>query len=204
MLFRPVSYALQTAHSTTHYTGSCSVFAEDVLTGQNHSSTRSLLRLLPVLSTCKSVHEKISSAIEDAITIFTQHNSMLSDTDTITYKTEAKVRNNTDGDLSSMKLIHLTGSVVQSKFPNWKVNLHSPAVHIFIDVLKTVAYISVVKDYAKYRKFNLQELAVGRAQAKNATRDASNNSRVTSTKTSVTDEVLSTANTTQSLQRPLK
>lgn len=80
-------------------------------------------------------------------------------TEEVTYKTEVKIRNNTDKELSSQTLIIAVGSVVKEKFSDWKVDLNNPKVHIFIDVLKTVCCVSIVHNYQKYRKFNLMELS---------------------------------------------
>lgn len=147
--------------------------------GELKSKTRSLLRLLPVLASCRAEESAIKSSVETAVEAFQRS---VGDLKTATYKTEAKIRNNTDVNLTSKKLIFMVGDVMKEKQPQWKVDLNTPNVYVFVDVLKTVCCISIVKDYMKYKKFNLQELAVAHTvQTAQSTADGRVKSKESST-----------------------
>lgn len=140
-------------------------YSEDAKNGCVRAKGKCLLRILPVLSTCRAEEEKMATTLTETIKSFSDSTDLPQPT---TYKVETKIRNNTDSGLSSTKLIQLVGNVVNETQPLWRVDLTNPTLHIFIDVLKTVCCISVVKDYVKYRKFNLQELSVAWNNAQSA------------------------------------
>ena len=132
-------------------------FLDDALKGELKTKSRFLHRMLPVLATCRADMDKINDGIAKALEVY-----MASQEDSqsdITYKAEVKVRNNNDKELSRNNIISAIGSVVKEHYPEWKVDLSEPKVLIMIDILKKVCCISVVKDYSRYKKFNLQELA---------------------------------------------
>ena len=132
-------------------------FLDDALKGELRTKSKFLHRMLPVLATCRADVDKINNGIAKALEVY-----MASQEDSqsdITYKAEVKVRNNNDKELSRNKIISAIGGVVKEHYPEWKVDLSEPKVLIMIDILKKVCCISVVKDYSRYKKFNLQELA---------------------------------------------
>lgn len=116
------------------------------------------MRILPVLSTSHVEKEKIRKSIAEALDMYT--GSLSTGSTNQTYKTEVKIRNYTGIELSSGELISIAGAVVREKFQDWHVDLINPTVHIFINILKKVCCVSVVRDYQKCKKFNLQELQV--------------------------------------------
>ena len=133
-------------------------FLDDALKGELRTKSKFLHRMLPVLATCRADMDKINDGISKALEVYiaSQEDSQ---SDDITYKAEVKVRNNNDKELSRNNIISAIGSVVKQHYPEWKVDLSDPRVLIMIDILKKVCCISVVKDYYRYKKFNLQELA---------------------------------------------
>ena len=64
-----------------------------------------------------------------------------------------KIRNNSKMD--RMEIIKGIAAVIGEKH---KVNLTNPTLFVVVEIFKTVCGISVVDDYFKYKKYNMEEV----------------------------------------------
>lgn len=69
------------------------------------------------------------------------------------YAIMIKIRNNSKMD--RMEIIKGIANIVGEKH---KVNLTNPKLFIIVEIFKTICGMSVVEDYFKYKKFNLEEI----------------------------------------------
>nr|XP_020655235.1 THUMP domain-containing protein 1 [Pogona vitticeps] len=115
--------------------------------------TRVILRMLPVLGTCKAFMEDMKRYSE---TFFEPwFKSPLKGTFQIVYK----ARNNSH--LNRVRVINELAGVVGHLNPENKVDLSNPEFTIVVEVIKNICCLSVVKDYVLFRKYNLQEVVKG-------------------------------------------
>ncbi|XP_067937386.1 THUMP domain-containing protein 1-like [Watersipora subatra] len=129
---------------------------DDAKKGDLKSQSRSLNRILPVLSSCRAEMGKMGDSVLEAIGVYLTTDN-LDLPSHVTYKCLVKVRNNNQK-LSQREIISEIGGSVRERYPSWTVDLSDPVVHVVVDVLKTVCCVSVIHGYTFYKKFNLHEL----------------------------------------------
>nr|CAG4638817.1 EOG090X0GPG [Cyclestheria hislopi] len=110
--------------------------------------TRHLLRMLPVVSTCKVNADEIIKAAESVIKEYLPNYATFS----ILYK----VRNNK---LNREDVIPRLADLIKTTFPSIKVDLDNAEVCVAIEIVQKVCCISVVPNYFGNAKYNLIELA---------------------------------------------
>lgn len=121
----------------------------DVLdTGRTKS--RFVLKMFPVLGTCRAVEDKIEKLVEELVS------SRFADRPLGTFAIIYKVRCNS---LSRDVILPTVGRAVYRACPTSKVDLANPDYVISVDVLNRIACVSVMKDFNRLKKYNLQELA---------------------------------------------
>jgi tRNA acetyltransferase TAN1 len=111
------------------------------------------LKLFPVLGTCRATEDKIEKFVEELVR---ERFSGLSDNPLHTYAILYKVRCN---NIARETLLSAVGRAVHRASPTSRVDLGNPDYIISIDVLGKFACISILKDFYKLKKYNLQELA---------------------------------------------
>ncbi|TNN46186.1 THUMP domain-containing protein 1 [Liparis tanakae] len=112
--------------------------------------SRVILRMLPVTGTCKAFQEDIVKYLTTFLEPwFKTPNSG-------TYQIAFKARNSTHNKRDD--IIKAIAGVVGTLNPKNKVDLTKPELTIIVEVIKAVCCLSVVKDYALYRKYNVQEV----------------------------------------------
>ncbi len=116
------------------------------------AKSRYIMRLLPVIGTCKASEDKIKKLAEEVLVPY------FADSVGHTFCIQIKIRNN--GSMSRQALIPLLADVIKTLNPTNQANLDAPDYVINIDILRAVCCLSVLKDFAKFRKFNLQEAAM--------------------------------------------
>lgn len=135
---------------------------EDVLKTKRTRS-RYILRLLPVIGTCKADMDKIRKLLSTLLIPFFNNHQ--------TFAINFKVRNNNS--LSRNIMLSMVGDVVSEISPLSRVDLSNPYFMISLDVLKTVCCVGVLTMYYQYRKYNIQELVSPSAQQLNVQRQLS-------------------------------
>ena len=128
------------------------------------SKSRFILKLFPVLGTCRANDEKIEKLAEEILPpFFTKSEKQL------TYCIVYKVRCNHT--LSRDVILPLIGRVVHQIDPTIRVNFDNPDIVISVDVLQKVCCISVLTEFHKFRKYNVQEVANLKTNASTADPD---------------------------------
>lgn len=111
--------------------------------------TKVTLRLLPIQSVCKS---KMEDIIDAAGLLFDQYFLKEPVTFSINYN---KRFNN---DIKRDEVIKELADIVSMKNPLHKVNLKEPQLSIIVEVIKGCCLLSVIPDYLKLKKYNVNEL----------------------------------------------
>jgi len=114
------------------------------------SKARFILKMFPVLGTCRADADKIEKLVEELASVYFANQPL--GTFAIIYK----VRCN---NLSRDVILPTVGRAVHKACPMSKVDLANPDYVISVDVLNKFACVSIMKDYNRLKKYNLQELA---------------------------------------------
>ena len=114
------------------------------------TKARFILKMFPVLGTCRAVEEKIEKLVEELVSTY------FADRPLGTFAIIYKVRCN---QLSRDVILSTVGRAVYRACPTSKVDLTNPDYVISVDVLNKFACVSIMKDFHRLKKYNLQELA---------------------------------------------
>ena len=117
----------------------------------NKAQSRFIMRFLPVLNTCKANADSIETLAEKLLRPYFCDKS-----DGTSYAVIFKSRNNNS--VIKKTIQEAIWQVVISLSIKNRVDLVDPEYIVYIGVIKNVCTISVLKDYAKYKKYNLQEI----------------------------------------------
>lgn len=118
--------------------------------GQRKS--RYVLRLVPVLATCKAHLDNIKKATQAVLAQYSECPE-----EGTRYLIVPRVRHN-----DQLKNAPLTGEILQlvkEAKPHWVPELKEPQVVLMIDVLHKVGCVSLMKDYFDYKKYNIHALS---------------------------------------------
>lgn len=124
------------------------------------TKARFILKVFPVLGTCRAVEDKIEKLVEELVS------SYFADRCLGTFAIIYKVRCNS---LSRDVILPTVGRAVHRACPMSKVDLANPDYVISVDVLNRFACVSIMKDFNRLKKYNLQELAKSEASASSLT-----------------------------------
>ncbi|XP_077381914.1 THUMP domain-containing protein 1 isoform X2 [Festucalex cinctus] len=112
--------------------------------------TRVVLRMLPVMGTCRAFPEDMMGYLSNFLQPwFKRPNRAI-------YQIAFKARNNNH--LKRDDVLKAIANLVSKLNPKNKVNLTEPDLTIILEVIKTVCCVSVVREYKRYKKYNLQEV----------------------------------------------
>ncbi|XP_053532309.1 THUMP domain-containing protein 1 [Ictalurus punctatus] len=117
--------------------------------------SRVILRMLPVCGSCRAFPEdmlKFLSSFLQPWFLSPNHAS---------YQICFKSRNNSHSKRDDV--IKSIAGLVNRLNPKNKVDLTNPELSVIIEVIKSVCCVSVIRDYKRFRKYNLQEVAKGPA-----------------------------------------
>lgn len=113
--------------------------------------SRFILRLLPILGTCKAydknIEELLENIISDALSQTKQPSS---------YSVLFKTRNTNQ--ISRDEVFKIVGGVMRNIPGPWRVDLEHPDVSIVVEIIRNVCCVGLVKEYFQRRKYNLIEL----------------------------------------------
>ncbi|XP_037104365.1 THUMP domain-containing protein 1 isoform X2 [Syngnathus acus] len=112
--------------------------------------TRVILRMLPVTGTCKAFPEDMMRYMSTFLEPWFKKPNHA------TYQIAFKARNNSHNKRDDV--IKAIAGLVGKLNPKNKVNLTQPDLTIILEVIKSVCCVSVVREYTRYRKYNLQEV----------------------------------------------
>ncbi|XP_061535550.1 THUMP domain-containing protein 1 [Phycodurus eques] len=112
--------------------------------------TRVILRMLPVTGTCRAFPEDIMRYLATFLEPWFKKPNCA------TYQIAFKARNNSHNKRDDV--IKAIAGLVGKLNPKNKVDLTQPDLTIILEVIKAVCCVSVVREYTRYRKYNLQEV----------------------------------------------
>lgn len=113
------------------------------------AKTRFLLRLLPILKTCKANTAEI---VDCAGSIFDTY--FLKEPSTFAIIFNRRLNNNVSKDDTIKELAEL----ITLKNSGNKANLKKPKLAVIVEVIKGICLIGVVENYYEYKKYNLFEM----------------------------------------------
>ena len=112
--------------------------------------SRFILRLLPILGTCKAYEKNIEELASNILS------TSLKTIPGSSYCVLFKTRNNNQVKRDDM--FRILGTVMRSQTQPWTVDLDSPDICIVVEIIRTVCCIGVVTEFYQRRKYNLLEL----------------------------------------------
>jgi len=118
------------------------------------AKARFILKIFPVLGTCRAVEDKIEKLVEELMSIYFAERPLR------TFAIIYKVRCNS---LRREIILSAVGRAVCKACPTSKVDLANPDYVVSVDVLNKFACVSIMKDFNRLKKYNLQELAKSEA-----------------------------------------
>ena len=111
---------------------------------------RFILRMLPILGTCKAYEKNIEELAQSVVPSFVK------DDDDRTFCVLFKTRNTNQ--VSREDVFRVIGGVMRSLDGEWRVDLASPGVCVVVEVIRTICCIGVVRHFYDRKKYNLVEL----------------------------------------------
>ncbi|XP_061769484.1 THUMP domain-containing protein 1 isoform X2 [Nerophis ophidion] len=112
--------------------------------------TRLILRMLPVMGTCRAFMDDILKYLSNFLQPWFKRPN------TATYQVVYKARNNNHSKREDV-IKSVAGLVGKMNSKN-RVNLTKPDLTIMLEVIKGVCCVSVAREYTVYKKYNLQEV----------------------------------------------
>jgi len=122
----------------------------DDIVSTKSQKARYILRMIPVIGTCKAFNENIEKLAEEKLSDIFKEGTEL------TYCLLFKSRNNNN--VLRDDMIKLIGSVVKNQPGKTSVDLKTPDICIVIEVIRNVCCLGIVEQYFKRKKYNLVEL----------------------------------------------
>ena len=126
------------------------IFSDIAETGKQKS--RFILKFIPISATCKATEEALTKIADP----FLETHFGYSDKGR-TFGILFKSRNNNQ--IGRNMVFNVFGKIVSDMHPGNKVNLNDSEETIIVDVLRKVCCLSVLKDFFKFKKYNLFEVA---------------------------------------------
>ena len=113
---------------------------------------RHIQRFVPILSTCKAYNDDIEKCVENVF------NRIYNSNDTIKYTCMFKSSNNST--VKRDDIIKIVNKYFQTKNSKNIVDYHEPEYVILVQVIRNMCFISYLKEYFAYRKYNLVEMGI--------------------------------------------
>ncbi|XP_033117807.1 THUMP domain-containing protein 1-like [Anneissia japonica] len=112
--------------------------------------SRTILRLLPITGTCKTYEDKMEKLAEEVVAPHFEFSCK-------TYMYVVKIRSNNA--VSRGSIIKILDTVIRrNEDLNHQVNMDDPDLVILIEVIRNICCFSVIKDYKKFKKYNLHSI----------------------------------------------
>lgn len=131
--------------------------------------TKVTLRLLPIQTVCKAKMEEITDA---AGLLFDKYFLK----EPVTFGINYNKRFNND--IKRDDVIKELADIVSMKNPLHKVNLKEPQLSVIVEIIKGCCLLSVIPDYHKFKKYNVNELWEKREKAQPSDEVSSQDSEV--------------------------
>ncbi|XP_013386078.1 THUMP domain-containing protein 1 [Lingula anatina] len=113
---------------------------------------RYIMRMLPIATTCKAVLEKVLESVESAFDA-----ELGPSTAGQSFYIMAKIRNNNSFSTAGISK-EIAGTIITMNSKN-SVDYQNPDIVVLVEILKGNCCMSIVRDYFKFKKYNLHEVA---------------------------------------------
>ena len=114
--------------------------------------TRHAIRMLPVEATCKAVMKNIEETAQNLFKAYFETEFGVG----IKYSSVCKIRNNQS--ISRMAILPNLGRIIKEMNPLHSLCYDEPDLVILIEIIRNICCISVIKDFFRFRKYNLHEV----------------------------------------------
>jgi flagellar biosynthesis GTPase FlhF len=114
--------------------------------------------MLPVMNTCKAFIEDIDKCVRDSLNDLPILQDEHVKSHPFTYSCIFKQSNNKS--LCRDDIFRQVGTFLQSKSKDIKVNFDKPDYVLVMQVIGNICFVSFVKNYFQYRKYNLLEMSI--------------------------------------------
>ena len=111
---------------------------------------RFILRMLPILGTCKAYEKNIEELADRVLP------DVVSTTEDRSYCVLFKARNT--GQVSREDVFRVIGDVMRRQPGEWRVDLTCPGLCVVVEVIRTICCIGAVRNFYDRKKYNLVEL----------------------------------------------
>ena len=111
---------------------------------------RFILRLLPILGTCKAYEKNIEELAEKILP------DSIEGTKNSTYCVLFKTRNTNQ--VAREDVFKILAGVMKNTSDHWRVDLEAPDICIVVEIIRTVCCIGVVNNFYARKKYNLVEI----------------------------------------------
>ena len=111
---------------------------------------RFILRLLPILGTCKAYEKNIEELAEKILP------DSIEGTKNSTYCVLFKTRNTNQ--VAREDVFKILAGVMKNTSDHWRVDLDAPDICIVVEIIRTICCIGVVNNFYARRKYNLVEI----------------------------------------------
>ncbi|XP_038064339.1 THUMP domain-containing protein 1-like [Patiria miniata] len=123
----------------------------DISTTQTCKSCH-IMRMLPVNVTCRATIEDITKHAPEFLYPYFHADGV----EPSTFAVRIKIRNNAS--IKRDDVIKLMAAMVTSKGIKHKVDLDDPELSVVVEIIKNVCCLSVLRDFNKLKRYNLQEI----------------------------------------------
>lgn len=130
------------------------------------AQSRFILRLVPVLETCKAEEEKLNQMCEEQFSKYIEKHECGEE---VSYSTLYKIRCNNV--INNQMIYACVNKALKKLRPKARVKYDNPDLVIHVNVMPKICCLSILKDYNKYKKYNLNELLMPSKATKETTED---------------------------------
>ncbi|XP_069124551.1 THUMP domain-containing protein 1-like [Argopecten irradians] len=116
--------------------------------------TRYALRFLPIAGTCRAYQKDLKDLAEKLLVKEFQTPFGVG----LKYSVTFKARNNNSNDIARTSSQTIIGQIIKTLNPLHSVNFDNPDVVVIVEVIGNVCCLAIVRDFFKFRKYNLVEV----------------------------------------------
>ncbi|KAK3091036.1 hypothetical protein FSP39_016657 [Pinctada imbricata] len=128
------------------------------LASSKQQKTRSAIRILPISDSCKAFDEDIKKLAEKLFRSYFETEYGCGLAFTIMFKT----RNNSG--IGRDSVIPMLGQIIRDLNPLHRINHINPDFTVLVEIVGNICCMSVVRDFFKFRKYNLHEVVKTRTE----------------------------------------
>jgi tRNA acetyltransferase TAN1 len=130
------------------------IFEDIKINKKSHG--RYVQRLLPVVNTCKAFMEDIENCLNVTLDMYYE----IPENNEEGLKYSYQIRSSNNGSISRDNVIKLIITYFKTKSQLNRIDHDNPDVLIIVNTIRNICFLSYVKNFFEYRKYNLVEMSV--------------------------------------------